>query len=605
MITPPRTDQGRIHADTPLIAAPARRPWTHTSGLISNHTDPPLITPPRTDQGRIHAHTPLITAQHADHGRSTSGSISKHTDPPMITPPCTDQGRAHAYTPLITAQHADHGRTRVVRSPNTRIRPDHAIPHRSRPHPRPHALDHGSARRPWTHTSGSISIHGGSIHDRHEDSRRGGVHSRSTRQGVRCPQGTLVIHRSCGRPLSKVRSRHRDPMGYARVRALGLVGLEGHAVTVEAHVAAGHPALHHLRPPRRLPQRGPRPGPRRRREHRGGLATATHHGQPAPGRPAQTRLRLRPRHRRGGARCGRRAAPRRARAAPPSSANSASTARSDPSGACCRWCWPPRRTGVSRIIVPADNAAEAALVPGVQVRGAETSRASSSSSPAPSVPLPEPSTVDESRRRRPGLDLADVVGQERGRFALELAAAGQHHLALFGPPGAGKTMLAQRLPTILPPLDDAASLEVTAVHSIAGTLPAAPRLIRRPPFQAPHHTATAPALVGGGTGLARPGALSLAHLGVLFLDEAPEFRPSRAQRAAAAAGGRLGDAGPVPGHHPVPGPGAAGARGQPVPVRRRQGHRLYVHRRWSGGGTWPGCRGRCWTASTCRSRWPR
>jgi magnesium chelatase family protein len=87
-------------------------------------------------------------------------------------------------------------------------------------------------------------------------------------------------------------------------------------------------------------------------------------------------------------------------------------------------------------------------------------------------------------------------------------------------------MLAQRLPTILPPLDDAASLEVTAVHSIAGTLPALPRLIRQPPFQAPHHTATAPALVGGGTGLARPGALSMAHLGVLFLDEAPEFRPA-------------------------------------------------------------------------------
>jgi magnesium chelatase family protein len=119
-----------------------------------------------------------------------------------------------------------------------------------------------------------------------------------------------------------------------------------------------------------------------------------------------------------------------------------------------------------------------------------------------------------------------VVGQGRGRFALELAAAGRHHLAFFGPPGAGKTMLAQRLPSILPPLDDAASLEVTAVHSIAGALPPVPRLIRRPPFQAPHHSASAPALVGGGSGLARPGALSLAHHGVLFLDEAAEFGPS-------------------------------------------------------------------------------
>jgi magnesium chelatase family protein len=116
-----------------------------------------------------------------------------------------------------------------------------------------------------------------------------------------------------------------------------------------------------------------------------------------------------------------------------------------------------------------------------------------------------------------------VVGQSRGRFALELAAAGGHHLALFGPPGAGKTMLAQRLTSILPPLDDAAALEVTAVHSIAGALPPAATLIRRPPFQAPHHTASAAALVGGGSGVAKPGALSLAHRGVLFLDEAPEF----------------------------------------------------------------------------------
>jgi len=116
-----------------------------------------------------------------------------------------------------------------------------------------------------------------------------------------------------------------------------------------------------------------------------------------------------------------------------------------------------------------------------------------------------------------------VVGQDLGRRGLEVAAAGGHHLSLVGPPGAGKTMLARRLPSILPPLSDSAALEVTAVHSIAGALPPGAPMVRRPPFQAPHHTSSVQSLVGGGAGLARPGAISLAHLGVLFLDEAPEF----------------------------------------------------------------------------------
>jgi magnesium chelatase family protein len=116
-----------------------------------------------------------------------------------------------------------------------------------------------------------------------------------------------------------------------------------------------------------------------------------------------------------------------------------------------------------------------------------------------------------------------VAGQALGRRAMEVAAAGGHHVALFGPPGAGKTMLAERLPSILPELDDEAALEVTALHSIAGALAPGGQLLRRPPFQAPHHTATVQSLVGGGSGLARPGALSLAHRGVLFLDEAAEF----------------------------------------------------------------------------------
>jgi magnesium chelatase family protein len=164
------------------------------------------------------------------------------------------------------------------------------------------------------------------------------------------------------------------------------------------------------------------------------------------------------------------------------------------------------------------------LVPEVQVRGAQSLKQLIEFLAA-GVTLPMPSPIEDDGDDPAGPDLADVVGQERGRFALELAAAGRHHLAFFGPPGAGKTLLAQRLPSILPPLSDQAALEVTALHSIAGLLPMAPRLIRRPPFQAPHHTVTAAALVGGGSGIARPGAVSLAHHGVLFLDEAPELRP--------------------------------------------------------------------------------
>jgi magnesium chelatase family protein len=179
------------------------------------------------------------------------------------------------------------------------------------------------------------------------------------------------------------------------------------------------------------------------------------------------------------------------------------------------------RSGVSRVIVPVENACEATVVPGVTVRAVDTLRRlvqfvrgqERLLDPLPAVPPPPP----------PRLDLADVAGQLMGRLGLEVAAAGGHHLALFGAPGAGKTMLAERLPSILPELDDEAALEVTALQSIAGVLPPGSHLIRRPPFQAPHHSASLPALIGGGSGLARPGAMSLAHRGVLFLDEVSEM----------------------------------------------------------------------------------
>jgi magnesium chelatase family protein len=128
-----------------------------------------------------------------------------------------------------------------------------------------------------------------------------------------------------------------------------------------------------------------------------------------------------------------------------------------------------------------------------------------------------------SHARAPTPDLADVLGQPVARRAAEICAAGGHHLSLLGPPGAGKTMLAERIPTIMPPLDRAAALEVTSIHSVAGALPAGGPLIAHPPFCAPHHTATKAAIVGGGSGVLRPGAASLAHRGCLFLDEAPEF----------------------------------------------------------------------------------
>ncbi|WP_299958111.1 YifB family Mg chelatase-like AAA ATPase [uncultured Modestobacter sp.] len=179
------------------------------------------------------------------------------------------------------------------------------------------------------------------------------------------------------------------------------------------------------------------------------------------------------------------------------------------------------RAGHRRVVVPQDNADEAGLVEGVEVLAAGSlgevvaHLAGKALLPphvrAATVPAP------------PGPDLADVVGQAAGRRAVEVAAAGGHHLFLNGPPGAGKTMLAERLPGLLPPLDEQAALEVTAIASIAGTLPPGAPLVTRPTFEAPHHSATMAALVGGGSGQIRPGALCRAHRGVLFLDEAPEF----------------------------------------------------------------------------------
>ncbi|MBL8931789.1 MAG: YifB family Mg chelatase-like AAA ATPase [Kineosporiaceae bacterium] len=184
------------------------------------------------------------------------------------------------------------------------------------------------------------------------------------------------------------------------------------------------------------------------------------------------------------------------------------------------------RAGHPRVVVARANAAEARLVPGAEVIAvaslADVIALHTGHPPAqPQAPQVE-GAVPVPRRAEP--DLADVVGQDLARHAVEVAAAGGHHLLMIGPPGAGKTMLAARLPGLLPDLDDTAAMEVTAVHSLSGTLDPSAGLIRRPPFEDPHHTATTAALVGGGNGLPRPGAASRAHRGVLFLDEAAEFQ---------------------------------------------------------------------------------
>ena len=181
------------------------------------------------------------------------------------------------------------------------------------------------------------------------------------------------------------------------------------------------------------------------------------------------------------------------------------------------------RQGFTRFVVAGGNATEARLVPDVEITSVADLSGLCDWLRGRTPPEPEEDTAVAPDIGDRGPDLADVLGQPVARRAVEIAAAGGHNLMMLGPPGTGKSLLAERLPTVLPPLTQDEALEATAIHSVAGLLPLDAPLVTRAPFAAPHHTSSRAAIIGGGNGNPGPGWVSKAHRGILFVDEAPQF----------------------------------------------------------------------------------
>ena len=226
--------------------------------------------------------------------------------------------------------------------------------------------------------------------------------------------------------------------------------------------------------------------------------------------------------------------------------------------------------GYDTAFVPNVNAKEASLVPGIEIRPAETlKQLVSYLRDGIDMPLVKGGGIPESlpaADTRTGYDFRDVRGQEQAKRALEIAAVGHHNIVLMGAPGCGKTLLARCLPSIMPPMTPEEALEVTTIYSVTGLLPSGSPLITHRPFRAPHYTISNAGLIGGGS-IPRPGEVTLSHRGVLFLDELPEFGERDVGDVAATARGSVGDHQPRSNKCDLSGELYVGWRNESVPVR--------------------------------------